>query len=143
MGCKQARQKRRKNKNNRVNEGKIIGSHVEEVDQYLTRISRSICKIKTKNMYGSGFFLKLSFDNDNTNYFKCLMTNEHIITEEIIQSNDDEIEVSFDFNKKIIIPINTKQRYIKAFNKKNINLDITVVQILSSDNIEDSYFLSP
>ena len=53
--------------------------------------------------------------------------------------NNEDIEVKYDCgfkNKKIVL---NKDRYIKTF--MNTNLDISVIQILPSDTIEDSYFL--
>ena len=139
IDCYEGKQKN--NLNNRVNEGKIIDSPLEDVDLCLSKISKSICKIKTKNMYGSGFFLKFCIDDNNSKFFKCLMTNEHIITEKMIQNNAEEIEVFYDYDKKIEIKLNFKNRYIKTF--KYNNIDIAVVEILLSDAIDDSYFLLP
>ena len=54
--------------------------------------------------------------------------------------SQEEIEVQFDNEfTKIKIVLNQDERYIKTFKDKN--LDITVVQILSKDNIEDGNFL--
>ena len=52
------------NSNERVNEGKIIGSEFEEVDPSFLKVSKSICKIKTNKQYGTGFF----FTNPEQNH---------------------------------------------------------------------------
>ena len=41
-------------------EKKISGSEFEEIDPAFSKVSRSVCKIKVGNDYGSGFFLKYS-----------------------------------------------------------------------------------
>ena len=130
--CFEVKQKTRQ-KNNR----KIIDSTMLEGNENFSKELKSICKIKTRTKYSSGFFLK--FDLDNNNLFYCLMSNEHIIDKEMIQNNE-EIEISYDINQKNIIVLN-KNRYIKSFT--NINFDITVVQILPRDAIKDDYFLLP
>ena len=56
-----------------------------EINPYLTKISRSICKIKIHNKegWGTGFLLKFLIGNQK---FLCLMTNEHVIRQEFIES---------------------------------------------------------
>lgn len=121
----------------RIEEGKINNSELISVD-LITDISKSICKIKTKNKTGSGFLIKLFKGN---NIFFCLMTNEHIVTKEMIRKKDI---ISFDYNqeknKKEII-LNHEHRYIKEF--KDMNIDATVIEILPQDNIDKNYFLLP
>ena len=137
MGCNETRDKSKIN--GRKNEGFLHNSPVQDTDPYLLKVSRSICKIATKMQFGTGFLLKHLIERENY-YF--LISNEHIITNDMIK-NQEEIEVQFDNEfTKIKIVLNQKERYIKAFKGlDNINLDITVVQILPKDCIEDSYFL--
>ena len=110
----------------------IIDSPIIDVD---FKMPKYICKIKTKTQNDSGIFFKFDSDKSN-NWFYCLISNEHIITKEMIR-NGEEIEVSYDIFQKNIIVLN-KERYTKtlAYN----NLDLIVIQILPNDNIDDSYF---
>ncbi len=57
----------RTDSNDKINEGKLIGSEYEDIDRYSSKVSKSICKIITPNQYGSGFFLKYLIDD--INYF--------------------------------------------------------------------------
>ena len=99
---------------------------------------KSICKIKTATQTSSGFLLKL-FKNEED--FFCLITNEHVITKEMI-SNKDKIEFYYDDENKIkIINLDKNERYIKEFTE--INLDIVIIEIKSEDNINEEYFLLP
>ncbi len=47
----------------------------------ILRLSKSICKIDTKEQMSSGFLIKFFKGEED---FFCLMTNEHIITKELI-----------------------------------------------------------
>ena len=65
------------------------------------------------------------------------MTNEHVITEQMIRAGQ-EVCVKYDYERKeIIIKLGNDRRYINSFKPK----DITVIEILPSDKIEKQYFL--
>ena len=67
------------------------------------------------------------------------MTNEHIITKDIIK-NTEKIKFYYDNESKIKeIILNNGERYIKEFT--DYNLDIIVIEILSKDKIDEGYFL--
>ena len=84
---------------------------------------------------GTGFFIKLFHDNGP---LFCLMTYEHIITNEIIEKNKT-IEIYYDNQKKRIkIKLNKNERFIKNFSE--LNIDCTIVEILPNDNISEDYF---
>ena len=89
-------------------------------------------------MHGSGFFLKYKIDDIN---FLCLISNEHIITKDMIKNNDTiNIYYNNEF-ENIEIQLNVNERYIKDFT--DINIDATVVQILPKDNIYEIIFYLP
>ena len=102
---------------------------------------KCICKIEIKNdqnkEFGSGFFIKLE---KNKKPLYCLMTNEHIISRDIINKNG---EITIFYNneeEKRLIQLN-KERFIKDYS--DINIDATIVEILDKDNINKNYFISP
>ena len=99
---------------------------------------KSICKISQLNQVSFGFLIKLFKKNED---FYCLMTNEHTITQEMIKKKE-KITFYFD-NEKIVkeIVLNPNERFIKDFRDMNIN--ITVIEILSKDDIDKNYFLLP
>ena len=129
------------NQNNRINHTVFKKSKIEEVDIPLNKVLKSICKIKIYDVngeykIGTGFLLKFLKEEK---LFYCLMTNEHVINKEIIESNI-EIEVFYDFEEKQInIDLKWWERFIKCYK----NYDIAIVEILKEDNIEEKYFLSP
>ena len=129
-------------KTRRVKERFIQSSPFEQVDRYISNVSKSICKIKIPTnigtIFGTGFLLKEYIAQE---LFYCLMTNEHVITKDII-NKDTTVYIYYDNEFKMVnIKLDEKERYIKSF--KDIGLDITVVEILDKDNIYKDYFLSP
>ena len=112
------------------------------VDENLNQVLKSICKISIhngeSNIIGTGFFIKIFITDIPYNY---LMTNAHLITDEIVDSQK-EIEIYYDYEtKKNSIILNNEEREINEYNTNN--LDIAIIQILDSDNIDDNYFLLP
>ena len=65
------------------------GSNMYTVNPYLYAVCRSICKISYPNGVGTGFFIKL-FKNGKPLFL--LMTNEHVITKNMIE-NKQTIDV--------------------------------------------------
>ena len=112
----------------------------EKLDRKVMNVSKSICKLKietnSKTIIGTGFLLNFGIDQER---FCCLMSNDHIIEQEMI-NNKNNINISYDNEFKIInIKLDTSKRYIKSFIEEG--LDITVVEILEEDNIYRDYFL--
>ena len=133
-----------KNKNNRIKECILqVSLPFEKIDRYLSNVSRSICKIKIETILeviiGTGFLLEFRI---NEEMFFCLISNEHVIKNDIIQKNNNIIYISYDNEFQYAnIKLGNKKRYIKSF--IDIDLDITVVEILKEDNISKDYFLCP
>ena len=123
----------------RENHQKILGSDIKETNIYLNKVSRSLCKITVKNIRGTGFLIKVNTNNNNAIFF--LMTNEHVIKNELIEKNEI---ITFYYDNGFqfrTIRLDKNERIIIEF--KNISLDITIVQILQKDNINEDYFLLP
>ena len=123
----------------RENQQKILGSDIKETNIYLNKVSRSLCKITVKNIRGTGFLIKINTNTNNAKFF--LMTNEHVIKNELIERNEI---IAFYYDNGFqfrTIRLDKKERIIIEF--KNISLDIIIVQILQKDNINEDYFLLP
>ena len=102
----------------------------------IVKTAKSICKIITPEKNGSGFFIKF-FKRDQE--FYCLMTNEHVVTKELVEQKK-EINIYYDSeDKNIIMQLNPKERFIKDF--RDDTIDATVIEILPKDNIPNDYFL--
>ena len=139
------------NKVNKMPEVYIAGSELSDLAPLLNifsilNVAKSICKIiKPNKDAGSGFLINLS---SKEKPFYCLMTNEHVISENMIKEKET-ITFYYD-NESERRTIKLENRTIKEF-KKEINqelgdpyrLDATVVEILPEDNIDKEYFLLP
>ena len=101
---------------------------------------KSIVKIELKDgTKASGFFIKYK---RNKNHFYCLMTNEHVITTELTEKRE-KILIKYQNEKKsAIIELNQKERIIICL-LDILNIDLTIVQIIPKDQINDFYFLTP
>ena len=80
----------------RQNEVLIKNSSINIIPSTVPTIFKSLCKIECGNSISSGFLIKLF---KRTKDFFCLMTNEHVITKEMIKKRrtitlyyDNEIE---------------------------------------------------
>ena len=110
----------------RVNQELIKDSALIPINDFLYEVFRSICKILIKGKIASGFLIKL-FKNDEPLY--CLMTNEHVLTSEMIE-NQEEIEIYYDNQRKRNkIKLNKEKRFIRDY--KFLNIDAIIVEILT------------
>jgi len=94
---------------------------------FLEKIEKSICQIIKDKEYGLGFFSKIKYPN-KFNEIYCLITNNHIITKDMLINNKN-IEIKIN-NKNIKIQLNL-YRGIWT----NIDRDFTCIEILKEDNI--------
>ena len=120
----------------------IPGPNFENPDPSFLNVSKSICKIRIDtnlgSFGGSGFFLKFLI---NGKFYYWLVTNEHVITKEMI-NNKNTIQVLYNIESNSInIKLDQSERYIKTF--KEYKVDATVIQIRSKDNVYKDYFLEP
>ena len=101
------------------------------------KICRIIIEVNGKKIEGTGFFLAIPIDLE---WFYCLMTNDHLISNESI-NNNNIIYITYEGYKSTSIKLQKGKRYIESF--KEQHLDITVVQLLEDDNISKECFLLP
>ena len=124
--------------NDKRNQIKIKDSELKEIDRYLNKATRSLCKIITEKNKGTGFFIKL-YRNNNPLF--CLMTNEHVIKKGFIDRKETiEIIYDFEFNS-IKIKLDKEERFINEYT--DMNIDLTIVEIIKKDNISEDFFLLP
>ena len=114
-------------------ENSPIPVSIKGTENILFQMKNSICKIYTgNNTKGSGFFLKLSFEN-NILYF--LVTNYHVLEN---LENNDKIEITRnDGNIQNDIILNNKRKLYKYE-----EMDIILIEInLKEDKINENEFL--
>jgi len=146
MGCESVNNRKESNyyrrKNGQpTNEAIVGGIEPTELDPCMTYVSKSFCKISTKDIMGSGFLIKLYKDQQD---FFCLMTCGHVIKSDMIEQKK-KIFFYYDSIAARLkeIELNQNERYIKNFSVSNDDIDITVIEILPKDNISPEFFLSP
>ena len=130
--------------NGRKEESRITGSKITRVNTCIAEVSKSVCKINCSiegsSIEGSGFFIKFHLGSTD---FYCIMTNEHVVKKKSIE-NIEIINISYNYKKENLrIELNSSLRYIKAFNKDEDKLDITIIQIIPEDNIDIGICLEP
>ena len=105
------------------------------------RLSKEICSVvidaKERKNTGTGFILAFPVDLE---WFYCLVSNEHIISNDSI-NNNRVIYITYEEYKTASIKLDKNKRYIRSFIDKK--LDITVVEILDEDNISKKNYLFP
>ena len=92
------------------------------------KVKKSVCEIIIDNGYGSGFFCKIKLPNNNNEEIYCLITNNHVITKNILMDKDI-IEIKLN-NKELIISLNKNRRIWT-----NEKIDFVCFEIIKEDNI--------
>jgi len=97
----------------------------------LKQMEKNICKIKIGESRGTGFFCKIPFPNIN-NLLSVLITNNHIISENLLFKNDEKISIVIENeNEEIIIDLNNRMKYTSK------DFDVTIIEIKEKDNIKN------
>ena len=129
-----------KDKSKKIKNEVIISKDgFHQLDESITSTSKSLCKIVvSSDRMSSGFLIQLFKD---TKKFYCLITNEHVITKEMIKEKIT-IDVYYDSQSEFAkIKLDPEERLIKEFT--DVEMDITVIEIIPKDNIPKNYFLLP
>ena len=102
-------------------------------EKIINQMKKNICsiKIEEKGIQGTGFFCKIPFPDKN-NMLQVLMTNNHIINEDILYKDGQKISIYIkEAKKKKDLNLNNR---IKYTNKKD-EYDITIIEIKEADEI--------
>ena len=113
------------------------GSEMHKINVPISKTIKSLCKVITPKNIGSGFLIK--FFKDQQDFF-CLMTNEHVITKELIEKKETITFYYDSESKNREIVLNPEERFIKEFT--DMKIDATVIEILPKDKIPEDYFLT-
>ena len=106
---------------------------IEKTKIILDQLQNRICKIKNMKGKGTGFFCKIPFENKN---ISVLMTNNHLIDEEMLKEN--HISVSLNDDQEIINIMIDDNRKLYTSEK----YDTTIIEIKpEEDEIEIEHFL--
>ena len=105
---------------------------------FLTKAKKAICEINLPNGYGSGFFCKIPYTEDNNQLIPALITCNHVLSKDLIKTN----------NINIILNGQTKTL---SLNKRKIwtdeKIDFTCIEIKEKEdniytffNLDDNVF---
>ena len=82
---------------------------------FLEKIEKSICQVVKDKEYGIGFFCKIKYPN-KLNEIYCLITNNHIITKDMLINNKNIEIILNNKNIKISLVLNKKKfKYLFIF----------------------------
>ena len=118
-------------------EKKITGSpepvSISSTEKILEQMKKCICKIKTDEAVGTGFFCTIPIENNKT--MNCLMTCNHVLNEKYYDENN-QINLFLNDEKEFkVIDLGAERK--TYFN--NI-YDIALIELNNDDNIK--YFLN-
>ena len=115
-------------------EKKIIGSpdpvDILRTTKILEQMINCICKIKTNQILGTGFFCKIPIENGKI--MDCLMTNNNVIDKKLYEENK-EINLLLN-DEKVIKTIDLKIKRIIYFNE---DYDIAIIEIKKEYEIKN------
>ena len=117
---------------------KSINQNIVQINNVYEQL-KSVIKIELKEGKGSGFFIKFRRNNKP---FYCLMTNQHVVTSELTNKGENILIKYENEKKEKNIELNQKERIIICL-KELLNIDISIIEIIPKDQIDDSYFLLP
>jgi len=92
---------------------------IDGTKKILEQMENCICKINNKKGKGTGFFCYIPFGN-----IPVMITNNHVIDEELIKENNSILVSINDDKKKIIIQLDNDRKIYT-----NKNEDITIIEI--------------
>ena len=106
----------------------------KEIMDFLGKAMEAVCEINLSSGFGSGFFCKIPYTENNNLLLPVLITNNHVLSRDLINSNND-IKITINGKNKTI-PL--KQRKIWTDEK----MDFTCIEIKEKeDNIGTFYNL--
>ena len=137
-----------KDKKNNIPNSEMQSIPLDFLKKVINEVSKSVCKITIESMnqkfYGTGFFMMIQSDEGKN--ISCMLTNFHVISEDIIKYKNAIIKIEIDSenekNSKMVqqIEFGNDDRFILFLQKP---IDITVIEILDSDIIKDKIKFLP
>ena len=100
--------------------------------EYLLKAKKAVCEIKLPNGFGSGFFCKIPYTENDNLLLPVLITNNHVLSKELLNSKND-IEIVINGETK---NISLKQR--KIWNDKD--MDFTCIEIKEKEDNIHTFF---
>ena len=102
----------------------------EGTKKIISQMEKNICKIKIGNEQGTGFFCKIPFRKKD-NMLPVLITNNHIINENILYKKDENISIYIEEKGWKKIDLKKRMKFT------NIDFDTTIIEIKDRDEINN------
>ena len=103
----------------------------ESTKKIIRQMERYICKLKSGETTGTGFFCLIPFPDMN-NPLKVFITANHIIGEDLLNEKNGKISFKiWEESEKTILNLNNRMKYT------NKEYDITIIEIKEEDNISN------
>ena len=99
--------------------------------KYLSKAKKAICEIVFPRGFGSGFFCKIPYTEDNNHFMPVLITCYHVLTRELIKKGN--IEIIIDKEPKTISLVKRKI-WIDS------EMDFTCIEIKEKEDDIDTFF---
>ena len=107
----------------------------ETIIEYIEKAKFATCKIEiNESQYGSGFFCKIPYQEDENILINVLLTCEHVLEYDSVFS-DKDLKIIVNNEEKIISLKKKRKRW------SNKIMDYSCIEILKEDNIKDYYIL--
>ena len=107
---------------------------LQSIKHCLAKAEKAICKIKLSKGYGTGFFCKIPFTEDFNHLLPVLISCNHILSKDIIES-ENYIEIIVEEEKKSISLKDQRKKWTSE------DMDFTIIEILNNDNIDEFFYL--
>ncbi len=121
-------------------EDEVDTQHAQSIPKSLSdKLCDAIVRVEIKSNIATGFFMKARIKGIQ-NYF--LLTNYHVISQSDVDQKEDIIIYINESNSELkkIIKLDKNKRLIKCFDKPK---DVTLIEILKEDNINEDKYLIP
>ena len=102
----------------------------EGTKKIISQMEKNICKIKIGNEQGTGFFCKIPFRKKD-NMLPVLITNNHIINENILYKKDENISIYIEEKGWKKMDLKKRMKFT------NIDFDTTIIEIKDRDEINN------
>ena len=103
----------------------------ESSKKIIDQMEKTICKIRSEDQQGTGFFCKIPFPDKNK-FLPVLITVNHVINEELLYRNNMEILLEIKGGENIKrLNLNNRIKYT------NRAYDITIIEIQKNDSINN------
>ena len=98
-------------------------------EKIVEQMKKNICQIRVENTQGTGFFCKIPYPDMN-NMLPVLITNNHVINEELL-INNAKIFISIQEDENI-----KEMRLDNKIKYTNRDYDVTIIEVKEEDNIK-------